>query len=193
MVSESMCCARFLRAACMVLILAGPALADARNCPTIQDQTVAVVAGVPAPIRLNVTNADDSTLSVFQYPLGGILEPAGTSGLDWTFIPGEAFQGSTTFTYRLTPPVGCGNGAMLGRVTLVGGPAQSTATGLADPVTGLSDAEEDDFDPLEVLAVLAILREAGLTGSGLCGLGAIPFFTFTGLFLIGARTLRRRG
>jgi hypothetical protein len=178
------------------------ASADDRNCPSVSDQVVNVTPGQPVSFRVDVRNPEGSGISIFQYPLGGILEQAGPTGqqsssfalLDFTFIPGAEFRGSTTFTYRLTPPVGCGRGVLLGKVTLVGGPADSTASGLTvDPNTGLSqDPTKDQIDPLSLLAILALARSAGAFGAPLCGLGLVPFFAFIGLALVGLRIARRR-
>ena len=118
----------------LILCCAAPVIAeDYRNCPQAADQLI-IVGPAPVAFRLNVANfSADSTVSIFQYPLGGILEQPGPTDLDFIFVPMADFRGTTTFTYRLTPPRGCGNGTTLRTVTLAGGTAESTASGLVVP------------------------------------------------------------
>ncbi len=165
------------------------AVAQTRNCPTVSNQVVRMDSGRSAIFRLAATNADTSTVSVFQYPLGGILEQVGPTPLDYAFIPGPEFRGTTEFSYRLTPPYGCGDGALLGKVSFVGAPATSTAEGLdVDPETGISPINTNDLDPLALLGLLSLVNGS----SGLCGLGGLPFFLFTGAALVTIQSRRRR-
>ncbi|GJQ27396.1 MAG: hypothetical protein HBSAPP02_24280 [Phycisphaerae bacterium] len=113
------------------------AVAQTRNCPEAHDQFVGVSGGAVA-FRLHIDNPDDSRISIFQYPLGGILEQAGPTNLDYVFVPSADFRGTTTFTYRLIPPLGCTRSTQLGRVTLAGGPLpggsiDTAPSGLAPP------------------------------------------------------------
>lgn len=170
-------------------VLAGRVDAQTRNCPTVSSQVIRADSGQSAIFRLRATNAETSTITIFQYPLGGILQQVGPTPLDYAFVPGPEFSGTTDFTYRLTPPFGCGDGALLGRVTIVGSPATSTAEGLdVDPETGISPVPEEEFDPLTTLALLSLLNSS----SGLCGVGGLPFFLFTGATLVSMQTWRRR-
>ncbi|MFQ5424908.1 MAG: hypothetical protein ACE5F9_13140 [Phycisphaerae bacterium] len=93
------------------------------NCPSAEDALVIVQPNQPAVIHLPVVNAADSVVTVFQFPLGGALVASGPTQLDFTFSPDRTFTGRTTFSYRVSPPRGCGNGTLLRRVTLVGGTA----------------------------------------------------------------------
>ncbi|MFQ5495330.1 MAG: hypothetical protein ACE5EX_08090 [Phycisphaerae bacterium] len=104
-----------------------------RNCPTVEDQVVTINLNQPTAFRLRVREAAESTVSIFQFPLQGSLQQAGPTPLDFVFVPAPDFDGSTTFTYRVVPPVGCPRSVQLGRVTLTGGNAAGTAVGLAPP------------------------------------------------------------
>jgi hypothetical protein len=148
-----------LAAAAMLAAWSPAARGQGRNCPSVVDQLVPVTPGTAAAFRLNVVNGEAGGISVFQYPLGGVLQSAGPTALDFVFIPTAGFAGTTTFTYRLTPPSECGGGAMLGRVTLVAGPAQGTASGLAvhDPARGLCGA-----------GLLPLAMSCGMIASGGC-------------------------
>lgn len=101
-----------------------------RNCPTVEDQLVVIDRNQPTAFRLRVRDLGDGDVSVFQFPLGGVLEQAGPTPLDFVFIPETDFNGTTTFTYRLTPPFECPRSVQLGRVTLAGGTTTGTAVGL---------------------------------------------------------------
>lgn len=176
-------------AAITSIATAGRLDAQTRNCPTVSSQVIRADSGQTAIFRLRATNAETSAITIFQYPLGGILQQVGPTALDYAFVPGPDFNGTTDFTYRLTPPFGCGDGALLGRVTIVGSPATSTAEGLdVDPETGVSPVPPDDFDPLTTLALLSLIN----SGSGLCGVGGLPFFLFTGAALVSMHSRRRR-
>jgi hypothetical protein len=108
---------------------------DGRNCPIALDQYVIVGSG-PAAFSARVENFNDKCqLSIFQYPLGGILEQPGPTPLDFLFVPETDFRGTTTFSYRLTVPRGCGNGTILKTVTLARGTSESTASGVVPPPT----------------------------------------------------------
>ncbi len=119
---------RFALALCAAfLICAGTRTSQAQiNCPSAEDAVVIVRPNQPAVIHLPVVNADDSVVTIFQFPLGGELAPSGPTQLDFTFSPDRTFPGRTTFSYRVSPPRGCGNGTLLRRVTLVGGTATAT-------------------------------------------------------------------
>ncbi|MBI5763478.1 MAG: hypothetical protein HZA51_08140 [Planctomycetes bacterium] len=169
--------------------LAGRVDAQTRNCPTVGSQVIRADSGQSAIFRLNATNAESSAITIFQYPLGGILQQVGPTALDYAFVPGPDFNGTTDFTYRLTPPFGCGDGALLGRVTIVGAPATSTAEGLnVDPETGISPVPQEGLDPLTTLALLSLIN----SGSGLCGVGGFPFFLFAGATLVSMQSRRWR-
>lgn len=136
------------------------------NCPTQADQAVIVPHGRPVAFRLLVNDLGVGTVSIFQFPAGGILEQTGPTPLDFVFVPQLDFRGTTTFTYRLTPPFGCPRTVQLGRVTLASGNAGSleeenatTASGVVDP-----PAEPGLID----------LVAAGLI-SNACGVGLLPF------------------
>ena len=103
-----------------------------RNCPIAADQTVIVGAG-PITFSLNVQNySANDIISIFQYPLGGILEQ-GPTPLDFVFVPMTDFRGTTTFTYRLQTSSGCGSLSILKTVTLARGTSESTASGVVPP------------------------------------------------------------
>jgi hypothetical protein len=73
-------------------------------------------------------------VTIFQYPLGGVLQQAGPTPLDFVFVPNADFNGTTSFMYRITPPAGCPRGTELRRVDLAGGYSDSTAAGLVPTV-----------------------------------------------------------
>ncbi|MCG8404566.1 MAG: hypothetical protein MI923_05150 [Phycisphaerales bacterium] len=138
-----------------------------RNCPIVEDQLVVIDRNQPTAFSLRVADLGDGDVSIFQFPLGGILEQSGATPLDFVFVPDINFNGTTSFTYRLTPPRNCPRGVQLGRVTLAGGTASGTAGGLSvDPSPGSS--------PL------------------LCGVGLFGPLTI-GIGLIGLSHRRRRG
>ena len=177
----------------MLLASAGfalPSRADEpRNCPTITDQVVAVQGGRPSLFRLAIQNPEGSSVSIFQYPLGGTLQQDGPTPIDFTFVPGPEFRGTTTLTYRLTPPFGCTHSATLAKVTLVGGPATGTASGLeVDPATGISPQSQNDNTALDLLSLLALTHGGG----GLCGLGLFMPLAFTAATLTLIRSRWRR-
>lgn len=129
--------------AAVAAMLAWPSETHAqRNCPTVEDTLVYVQPNQPAAIHLPVVNADDSEVTVFQFPLGGELFPTGPTQLDYVFVPDPDFSGRTTFTLRVSPPRGCGNGTLLATVTLAGGRATETVDlggriGVAPALCGL--------------------------------------------------------
>ncbi len=127
-------------ALCATVIVTQYPAADANAqdgiCPDVQDQLVIVVEGQPVAFRLNVKNLGNADVSIFQFPLRGILDQTGPSALDYVFVPGANFNGTTNFVYRISPPLGCGGGELLGRVTFAGGTAEGTAVGLI-PEPGL--------------------------------------------------------
>jgi hypothetical protein len=189
MTTTSVSRSALLCAAIIPFITDGDTFAQTRNCPTVSNQVVRMDSGRSAIFRLAATNAETSTVSVFQYPLGGILEQVGPTALDYAFVPGPEFKGTTEFTYRLSPPFGCGDGSLLGKVSFIGAPATSTASGLdVDPETGISPIKTDELDPLALLGLLSLANGS----SGLCGLGGLPFFLFTGAALVTVQTSRRR-
>ncbi len=112
-------------------VAAAAAQHSTRNCPDVEDQLVIVDQFQPTRFRLRVTDADDSTVGIFQFPLGGALLQPGPTSLDFVFVPAEGFSGSTLFTYRVIPPRDCPRSVRLGRVTLAGGTGEGTAPGLA--------------------------------------------------------------
>lgn len=135
-----------------------------RNCPAVEDTLVIVQPNQPARIRLPVFNADSGEVTVFQFPLGGELVPTGPTKLDYVFIPDSTFNGRTSFTFRVTPPRGCGNGTLLATVTLAGGRATDTVD---------------------------LGGRVGVTPV-LCGVGASVVPVITCLFFACARIARRR-
>ncbi len=74
-----------------------------RNCPAIQDAAYVVDPVAPTPVFLPVTNAENATVSIFQYPTGGDVIFAGPSQLDYLFVPDNSFDGRATLRYRVTP------------------------------------------------------------------------------------------
>lgn len=162
--------------------LSGANIAEAQvNCPRQADQVVIVPHNQPVAFRILVSDLGVGTISVFQYPQGGILEQTGPTPLDFVFVPQLDFRGTTTFTYRLTPPVGCPRGTLLGHVTLAGGNAGSQAEGNATTISGLVQPPE----PPSLFEQIA----RGLAGR-VCGLGAAPMSLVTFAFLFGARAHR---
>lgn len=131
---------RHVFALCAALMLAQSVAMDVRAqdgiCPDIQDQLVIVTESQPTAFRLDVKNLGDAKVSIFQFPLRGILEQTGPSPLDYAFVPGANFNGTTSLVYRVSPPLSCPGGEMLGRVTFAGGTAEGTAIGLV-PETGV--------------------------------------------------------
>ena len=106
---------------------------QARNCPQVENQLVFVALSQSTAFRLSVTELGEGEVSIFQFPLNGSLEQAGPSPLDFVFIPEAGFDGSTDFTYRVIPPLGCPRSVQLGRVTLAAGTAPGTPVGFATP------------------------------------------------------------
>lgn len=149
-------------ATCTLQVAAHRCLAQPRNCPEALDQLVIVEPGVPTAFRLHVVNVvernrdgfapwDDRSgfdaevdgaeprsssaqISVFQYPLGGVLQQTGPTPLDFVFVANADFNGTTEFTYRINPPAGCPGGFVLGSVTLAGGASDGTAAGVVPTV-----------------------------------------------------------
>lgn len=169
--------ARVFAAVLSVVLLASTAIAEV-NCPSLVDQTVVVPQGRPVTFRLLVSELGDGTVSIFQYPAGGILEQSGATPLDFVFVPQIDFRGTTTFTYRLTPPVGCPRSVQLGRVTLASGNAGSLAEDNATTASGVVNPPREPglFD----------LVAAGLI-SNACGVGFAPFGMLTAIALISGR------
>ena len=133
------------------------------NCPVIADQVVNVEPGHKTLFHLTVQHAENSTISVVQYPVGGSLQPVGPTPLDFVFVPGKEFNGFSVFTYQLQAPFGCNDTRTRGMVSLMGGQAAGTTTGVTiDP-------------PLVVTPAFA-----GPLG-GLCGLWFMPLFLFAGM------------
>ena len=137
--------------------------AQSRNCPESRDQVIAVTPGRPTFIQLDVSNADNAQITIFQYPLGGVLQQSGGSATEFTFLPQESFNGSTEFTYRVTPPFDCPRTVQLGRVRLIGGFSDSTAAGLVPTVP-----------------------------HGVCGIGLFAPLALTALSALAVTTTRRR-
>jgi len=131
---------RYVLALCTAVILVLFMAVDVRAqdglCPNSQNQLVIVSEGQPTAFRLRVNNLGDAQVSIFQFPLRGILEQTGPSPLDYVFLPGANFNGTTSLVYRVSPPFGCPGGEQLGRVTFAGGTAEDTAVGLV-PEPGL--------------------------------------------------------
>ncbi len=136
-----------------VVVFAGPAFAQTRNCPVVRDQLVVLEPDRPTAFQLNVFDLGDGEVGIFQFPLGGILQQTGPTPLDFVFVPNEDFNGTTEFTYRVTPPFGCPASVELGRVTLAGGTSIGTAAGLAQPVCGIGL-----FTPAAMLLLFASPR-----------------------------------
>jgi len=132
--------------------LRAQAEAPDRNCPENADQVIAVTPGQPAIFRIAVHHLGDGQVSIFQYPLGGSLQQSGPTPLDFVFIPQQDFNGSTDLTYRVIPPFGCPRTVQLGRVTLVGGHADSTAVGLV-PTVPSTLCGIGSFAPLGIVGI----------------------------------------
>jgi hypothetical protein len=126
-------CAVALCAAALFAVASIARAEPARNCPAITDQFIVISKTQPTAFRLNVFNLGDSTVSIFQFPLGGILQQPGPTPLDFVFVPMPDFGGTTTFAYRLIPPPGCSIDYPIGHVTLAGGTADGTDAGLNQP------------------------------------------------------------
>jgi hypothetical protein len=153
---------------------AGTSAQQGRNCPEIHEQTVIVHPGHATRFVLHITQPEGSSISIFQYPENGLLQQVTDDSTEFVFLPAEEFSGSTGFTYRLEPPRGCGNGAKLGKVTLIGGVANGTAEGQV-PV--------DEIDPL--IAALFPLATV-------CGTGLVPMsFAFMATAYFARRNRRR--
>jgi hypothetical protein len=160
-------------AVCVIVAVAQDGLAQ-RNCPIVTDQLIAVPRDTPISFRLDVEEAESSVVTVFTFPLGGILRQTGPTQLDYAFIPFLDFNGTTNFKYRVTPPTGCPDSVVLGCVTLASGNAGSieeqtdtTAEGLVlPPDTSLGD-------------VLALALSGNLCGVGfaLPAAGAVAMLT----------------
>lgn len=173
-------------AAIIVALCITPSALGQINCPTQADQAVIVPQGRPVAFRLRVSDLGDGMVSIFQYPAGGILEQTGPTPLDFVFVPQLDFRGTTTFTYRLTPPSGCPRTVQLGRVTLASGNAGSLDEENATTASGVVDSpvEPDLFD----------LVAAGLI-SNTCGGGLLPFGQLFAIAMLagkGRSRIRRR-
>lgn len=93
--------------------------AQAPACPIVEDQVISVASQQATAFTVGVENLGRGEVSVFQYPLGGELV-AGSTPLDFVFVPDQGFVGTTTFIFRVTPEAGCPHPALLGKVTFVG-------------------------------------------------------------------------
>lgn len=138
------------------MALSTESFAQGRNCPETADQTVFVSPGQPVAFRLNVQNIGDAQLTIFQYPLGGVLQQSGPSSIDFTFVPQLGFNGTTEMTYRIIPPYDCARSVQLGRVQLVGGFTDGTATGLV-PTLPPTICGLGSFAPLSLCAIALLL------------------------------------
>ncbi len=109
---------------CAAVVMVCTASAEAQfnqpTCPTVKDQTISVSRGQTTTFDVDVDNLGSGHISIFQYPYGGSLEQSPSEPLEFTFVPDEGFSGTTTFMYRVTPESGCRQGAILGKVTLMG-------------------------------------------------------------------------
>lgn len=167
--------------AAFMTVLACAAMAEAQpNCPRQTDQLVLVPVGQPVAFSLDVFDLGEGSISIFQYPLGGILQQTGPT--EFVFVPQIDFRGTAEMTYRLTPPAGCPRGVILGKVTLAGGNAGSLREGNATTAAGLV---EPPVEPgiFELIA-------AGLI-SNACGLGFAPMSLLTFAGLVTFRQCRR--
>jgi|GEM_PF-3214777 len=143
----------------------------AANCPEALDAAVAVGVGQPVLVRLPVASPDGARVSIFQPPIGGLLQPVDDDGLDYIFIADSTFTGSSELTYRVRPPFDCRENLLLGRVQLVGAPgAFAVAEGETAPLT----FEPRSFAP------------------SLCGLGITAPLLLGCMLLEGRRQRRRR-
>ena len=147
-------CAAVIAIVCTNLVLRADPV---RNCPSLEDQSVIISTTGPTAFKLRVADLGDGTVNIFQFPLGGILQQPGPTPLDFIFVPMPDFGGTTTFTYRLTPPVGCDRGTQLGKVTLAGGVSDGTDSGLNAPRTGLFDLCGAGLPLLFTLTVLGMI------------------------------------
>ncbi|RIK68140.1 MAG: hypothetical protein DCC65_04795 [Planctomycetota bacterium] len=164
----------------MTLLAPSGAIAQT-NCPKLSDQLVLVTTAQPVAFQLDVTDLGTGTVSVFQYPLGGILEQVGP--LEFVFVPQLDFRGTTQLTYRVTTPVGCPQASLLGRVTLAGGNAGSLEEENATTAIGLVEPPKEP-DLFELVAV-------GIVSSA-CGLGFAPMSVVTFAMLVAGGRWRRR-
>ena len=157
-----------------IAIFTAPAVRadETRNCPFISDQVINVEVGHATIFQLTIQNPVGSTISIYQYPLGGALQQSGPTPLDFVFLPGKEFNGFSVFTYRIQPPFGCPEDRTLGKVSFMGGQAAGTTTGITiDPNTGVA--------PVNPLAEL-------------CGLGMTPLFMSAGAAWMIVLCSRRR-
>lgn len=144
------------------------------NCPVIADQVINVEVGHKTLFHLTVQHTENSTISIVQYPLGGALQPVGPTPLDFVFVPGEEFNGFSSFRYQIQPPFGCPESKTIGTVSLMGGQAAGTTTGIVvDPPASVSPAL---VGPL----------------GALCGLGLMPLFLCAGVTWLIVLFPRRR-
>lgn len=167
--------------ACVLTLLAPSGAIAQTNCPKLSDQLVLVTTAQPVAFQLDVTDLGTGTVSVFQYPLGGILEQVGP--LEFVFVPQLDFRGTTQLTYRVTTPVGCPQASLLGRVTLAGGNAGSLEEENATTAIGLVEPPKEP-DLFELVAV-------GIVSSA-CGLGFAPMSVVTFAMLVAGGRWRRR-
>ena len=130
-------------------LASAPALAQ-RNCPSVEDSVVLMRSNGPTTFQLPVQNAQDSVVTVFQFPLGGQLTPAGTGQLDYVFAPDRTFAGRTILQFRVSAQPGCG-GVLLGKVTLTG----SRATQSVHPGRPIGAAPQVCGSDAFVVSVLA--------------------------------------
>ncbi len=161
---------------CLLAFALGAAPTTARaqfgvaNCPEALDAAVAVEVGQPVLVRLPVVSPEGARVSIFQPPIGGLLEPIDADGLDYIFIADSTFTGISELTYRVRPPFDCRENVLLGRVQLVGAP-------------GAIAVVEDDTAPL-AFAPQSFAPVA-------CGLGVTAPLLLATLLLEDRR--RRRG
>ncbi len=134
-------------------LAAAPALAQ-RNCPSAEDAVVVLRTDGPTPFRLPVRNAEASVVTVFQFPLGGQLMPAGTGQLDYVFAPDRTFGGRTILQFRVSPQPGCG-GTLLGKVTLSGSRATQSVD-FGGPIGAAPEVCGSDAFVVSVLACAGI-------------------------------------
>ena len=115
----------------LVAIVTSIANAQNRECPIAFNQTVVVRANTAKSFRLNIQNDNSQPITIFQYPELGQLIPAGTSPLDYVFLPNSRFGGTTYASYRINQPNQCTGGVQTARVTFVveGPPAAVVLSG----------------------------------------------------------------
>ncbi len=136
----------------------------AANCPEAPDAAVAVEVGQPVLVRLPVVSPDGARVSIFQSPIGGVLQPVDDDGLDYIFIADSTFTGISELTYRVRPPFDCRENVLLGRVQLVGAPG---AVAVADDETAPLTFAPRSFAPVACgLGVSAPLLLASLMLEG---------------------------